>query len=72
MLKERELRRYIESEGGKVLGVKKGKHWQVTADFEGVKLQVVVAGTNSDRRALLNNRAWIRRQVSLAKGNVKS
>jgi hypothetical protein len=68
MLRQRDVRGYIESEGGKILEMKMGKHWTVMADFDGVRLQVVIGGSPSDSRALLNNRAWIRRQLAAARG----
>jgi len=64
MMREREVRQYIESEGGTVRDVKRRKHWLVTADFDGVEIRVVLSSSPSCHRSMLNNRAWIRRQIA--------
>lgn len=63
MQREREVRDYIEGLGGKVVDIRRGKHWFVKAEFDAGMLNVVLSTTPSCGRGMLNNRAWIRRKL---------
>lgn len=71
MMREREVRKYIESEGGTIRSVKRSKHWLVTAEFDGVEIRVVLSSSPSCHRSLLNTRKWIWRQVAAVRETMK-
>lgn len=63
MQTERKVRDYIASLGGRVVELRQSKHWHVKAEFDGKTIDVVVSSSPSCGRAMLNNRAWIRRKL---------
>ena len=61
MKTEREIRRFVEEMGGKVIRVAGTKHWKIDAEVDGVEISVVMSRSPSDQRAILNQRATFRR-----------
>lgn len=62
-MKEREIHRFIEEQGGKVISIRRKKHDVVFAVFEGRIVRVVLAQSPSDHRTLKNTASDIRRAL---------
>ena len=66
-MKERDLYAYVERLGGCIKTLRKGKHWVVTADFDGHSIWFTAPITPSDHHSMKNNEKWILRQIKEAK-----
>ena len=66
-MKPTDVHKYIESLGGRIVELRRNKHWVGTAEFDGVIIPIVVPNSPSDGRSMLNNKSWLMKKVKAAK-----
>jgi hypothetical protein len=70
-MKQREIKTFIEELGGKVLAVRRRKHFIVEAQFGPHTMSIVMPMSGSDWRGQANLRSFIKRQLSAMNDNKK-
>lgn len=66
-MKTTDIHKYIESLGGRVVELRRNKHWVCRAEFDGVIIPITVPNSPSDGRSMRNNKSQILKNVKEAK-----